>query len=341
MAQFAIPKREETKEMRYQMGYALADLADEYPNIVAVDADLRSSSGLHIFEHFHADKLIKVGIAEQNMITVSAGLSQEGFIPFPCTFDAFCRRFLDQLYITVAYSNLNVKVLGAYVGLFTGKAGATHQGDKELGVLLRIPNLRVVEPGCNEEMRQVLRAAVETPGPFYIRIVRCEVEENEVGSDYRFQLGKAVTVIDRGSDVGLVSTGCMIRTAKLAAEKLRRHGTKVRLDHHASLKPFDTELLYDMAKKVTAIVTLENHCVSGGLFSLVAEALTLKGAQVPVGAVGTDPEDFIHTGHVNDLLAHYKMTSDDVVNKVEQTLKLAKGRRIVRRLCDGDESLRC
>ena len=324
MAQFTIPKREETKEMRYQMGYALADLADEYPNIVAVDADLRSSSGLHIFEHFHPAKLIKVGIAEQNMIAVSAGLSQEGFIPFPCTFDAFCRRFLDQLYISVAYSNLNVKVLGAYVGLFTGKAGATHQSDKELGVLLRIPNLRVVEPGCNEEMRQVLRAAVEMPGPFYIRIVRCEVEDNEIGSNYRFRLGKGVTVADRSSDVGLVSTGCMIRTAKLAAEKLHRQGIQVRLDHHPSLKPFDTELLYDMASKVSAIVTLENHCISGGLFSLVAEALALKGTQVPVRAVGTDPEDFIHTGHVNDLLAHYRMTSDDVVQKVEQTLKLAK-----------------
>ena len=325
MAQFTIPRRDDTKEMRYQMGYALADLADEFPNILAVDADLRSSSGLHIFEHFHPDKLVKVGIAEQNMISISAGLSQEGFIPFPCTFDAFCRRFLDQLYISVAYSQTNVKVLGAYVGLFTGKAGATHQSDKELGVLLRIPNLRVVEPGFNEEMRQALRVAVETPGPFYLRIVRCEVEDNEIGSDYRFELGRGVTVIDEGADIGLLSTGCMIRTAKRAAEKLRKRGIKVRLDHHPSLKPFDKEMLYDMAGKVPAIVTLENHCVSGGLFSLVAEALAIKGMQVPVGAIGTDPEDFIHTGHVNDLLAHYKMTSDDVVAKVEQILKQAGG----------------
>ena len=323
MAQFTIPARNETKEMRYQMGYALADLAYEHENVLAVDADLRSSSGLHIFEHFHPDKLVKVGIAEQNMISISAGLSQEGFVPFPCTFDAFCRRFLDQLYISVAYSKTNVKVLGAYAGLFTGKAGATHQSDKELGVLLRIPNLRVVEPGFNQEMRQVLRVAVETPGPFYIRIVRCEVEDDEIGPDYRFELGRGTTVIDDGADIGLISTGCMIRTAKRAAEKLRKRGVKVRLDHHPSLKPFDKEMLYDRAAKVRAIVTLENHCVSGGLFSLVAEALALKGIQIPVGAIGTDPEDFIHTGHVNDLLAHYKMTSDDVVEKVEQILKQA------------------
>jgi len=324
MAQFTIPDRKKTKEMRYHMGWALADLADDFENIVAVDADLRSSSGLHIFEYKHPDKLIKVGIAEQNMISISAGLSQEGFITFPCTFDAFCRRFMDQLYVSVAYSNLNVKVLGSYVGLFTGKAGATHQSDKELGLLLRIPRLNVIEPGFNVEMRQVLKAAVETHGPFYIRIVRCEVEEDEIGGNYQFKLGKGVTVINEGADIGLVTTGLMIRTAKVAAEKLKKLGIKVRLDHHPSLKPFDKELLCDMASKVPAIVTLENHCVSGGLFSLVAETLALKGINVPVGAIGTDPEDFIHTGHVNDLLAHYKMTSDDVVEKVKKTLQLVK-----------------
>jgi transketolase len=328
MAQFAIPPRDKTSEMRYQMGYALADLARECDRIVALDADLRSSSGLHIFEHFHPDKLIKVGIAEQNLIGISAGLSQEGFIPFPCTFDAFCRRFMDQLYVSVAYSNLNVKVLGAYVGLFTGKAGATHQSDKELGILLRIPNLRVVEPGCNEEMRQVLRVAVETQGPFYIRIVRCEVADDEIGSGYRFRLGKGVTVIDEGADVGLVTTGYMIKTAKAAAAKLRKKGVGVRVDHHPSLKPFDRPLLLDMASRVSALVTLENHCVSGGLFSVVAETLAVEGRQVPVGRIGTDPEDFIHTGHVNDLLARYKMTSDDVVEAVEALLKSPKRKAV-------------
>ncbi|UCE05366.1 MAG: transketolase family protein [bacterium] len=321
MAQFQIPARDSTREMRYQMGYALADLAYEYENIIAIDADLRSSSGLHIFEYFHPGKFIKVGIAEQNMMSISAGISQEGFIPFPCTFDAFSRRFMDQLYVSVAYSNLNVKFLGAYVGLFTGKAGATHQSDKELGLLLRIPNLHIVEPGFITEMSQALRVAVEIPGPFYIRIVRCEVEENHVNDKYRFQLGKGVTVIDEGSDIGLVSTGYMIATAKIAAEKLKKLGIGVRLDHHPSLKPFDKQLLYDMAAKVSALVTLENHCVSGGLFSLVAEALALKGVQVPVAAIGTDPEDFIHTGHVNDLLHRYGMTSDDVVEKVRSILK--------------------
>ncbi len=311
--------------MRYQMGFALADLAAEDERILALDADLRSSTGLHIFEHFHPDKLVKVGIAEQNLISVAAGLAQEGFVPFPCTFDAFCRRFMDQLYVSVAYGNLNVKVLGAYVGLFTGKAGATHQSDKELGLLLRIPNLRVIEPGCNLEMAQALRVAAETPGPFYLRIVRCEVEHNDLWDGCQFRLGKGVTVVDEGTDVGLVCSGYMIKTAKLAAGKLAERGVKARVDHHPSLKPFDRELLYDLAARVPAIVTLENHCTSGGLYSLVAEVLAAVGAGVRVAAIGTDPEDFIHTGHVNDLLHHYRMTSDHVVETALRTLEEVEG----------------
>jgi transketolase len=313
MAQFTLPDRNVTTEMRYQMGFTLADLAFEFPRIVALDADLRSSTGLHIFEHFHPGKLVKSGIAEQNLISMAAGLSQEGYIPFPCTFDAFSRRMLDQLYVTVAYSNLNVKFIGAYVGLFTGKAGATHQSDKELGTLLRVPRLTVLEPSCNAEMRQVMRAAVETTGPVYLRIVRCEVADDLIGSDYRFQVGKGITVSDDGSDVGLVTTGFMLHTALLAADKLKALGIGVRVDHHPSLKPFDRELLFDMAGSVQTMVTMENHCTSGGLHSLVAEALVARGIGKRVGAIGTDPDDFIHTGHVNDLLWRYKMSSNDVV----------------------------
>jgi transketolase len=326
MAQFYLPDRGATKEMRYQLGFALADLAYEYDKIVALDADLRSSTGLHIFEYYHPAKLVKVGIAEQNLVAVAAGLSQEGYIPFPCTFDAFCRRFMDHLYITVAYSRLNVKIIGAYAGLFTGKSGATHQSDKELSFLLRVPNLRVIEPGCNLEMAQALRAGVETDGPFYFRVVRCEVEDNELFDGYEFKLGKGVTAYDEGSDVGLVTTGYMIKTAKIAAEKLRKRGIRVRIDHHPSLKPFDRDLVYDMADRVSCILTLENHCISGGLHSLVAEALVARGIGVPVGAIGTDPDDYIHTGHVNDLLHRYKMTSDDVIEKALETLKLGTGR---------------
>jgi transketolase C-terminal domain/subunit len=143
---------------------------------------------------------------------------------------------------------------------------------------------------------------------------------NEAFDGYRFTLGKGVTVYDRGTDVGLISTGYMIKTAKLAAEKLARRGIGARIDHHPTLKPFDRELLCDMARKVSALVTLENHCVSGGLYSLVAETLAHHGIGVPVGAIGTDPDDFIHTGHVNDLLYRYKMTSEDVVALAREML---------------------
>lgn len=322
MAQFHIPERDRTCEMRYQMGWKLSDMAAENPDIRVVDADLRSSTGIHIFEHFHPDKLVKVGIAEQNMVALAAGMSQEGYVPFTCTFDAFSRRCMDQLYISVAYSDLNVKFIGAYAGLFTGKAGATHQSDKELGFLLRVPNLTVLEPSCNDEMRQVFQAAADTPGPFYLRVVRCSVAENELFEGYRFRIGRGVTVADYGSDAGIVCTGYMLAPAKLAAAKLARQGIRVRIDHHPSLRPFDRELLTDMARKVGTIVTCENHCTSGGLFSLVAETLVRSGCGVPVAPIGTDPDDFIHTGHVNDLMAHYRMTSDDIAALVKQQLNV-------------------
>ena len=327
MAQFILPDRASTREMRYHMGFALADLARENDRIVALDADLRSSTGLHIFEHFFPDRLVKCGIAEQNMAAMAAGFAQEGYIPFPCTFDSFSRRFMDQLYVSVAYGNLGVKFLGAYAGLFTGKAGATHQSDKELSFLLRVPNLRVIEPGCIVELEQALRCAAETPGPFYLRIVRCEVERDGLPEGYRFQLGRGVTVVDEGCDVGLVCTGYLVGTARAAARKLSARGIRARVDHHPSLKPFDRALLLDLAAKAGGIVTMENHCTSGGLFSLVAETLAADGSGVPVAAVGTDPEDFIHTGHVNDLLARYEMTSDHVVEKAMTLLRCRKERR--------------
>jgi transketolase len=187
-------------------------------------------------------------------------------------------------------------------------------------MLLRIPNLRVIEPGCNDEMAQALRCAVETPGPFYLRIVRCEVGANDVGDGYRFQLGKGVTVVDDGVDAGIICTGYMLRTAKAAATALKGKGIRVRVDHHPSLKPFDRERVCDLASRVPVLVTAENHCRSGGLYSLVAETLVGVGSGVRVAAIGTDPDDFIHTGHVNDLLHHYEMTSAHLVRTVEALL---------------------
>jgi transketolase len=157
----------------------------------------------------------------------------------------------------VAYSRLIIKIIGA-CHLFTGKSGATHQSDKELGFLLRVPNLTVIEPGFNLEMAQALRAGVETDGPFYFRVVRCEVEDNELFDGYQFKVGKGVTAWDEGTDVGLVTTGYMIKTAKVAAEKLKKQGIGVRIDHHPSLKPFDRDLLYNMAGQVSCIVTGES-----------------------------------------------------------------------------------
>ncbi len=316
MAKFSLPANDNNGEMRYQMGYKLLDLMKKDDRILAVDADLRSSTGLHIPDATFPNRVVKVGIAEQNLMAVSAGLSQEGFIPFCCTFDAFTRRNLDQLYVSVCYSNLNVKILGAYAGLYSGKAGATHQSDKELGVLLRIPNLTIIEPSCNHEMEEAMEAAAAINGPVYLRIVRCKVNYDEIESDAPFAIGKGITIkgfSQEKADIGIVVTGHMLKTAKMAAKKLIKAGYTVRIDQHSTLKPFDKEKLYDLADSVRGIVTVENHCTSGGLFSIVAEALAYTGRLKKIIPIGTDPDDFIHTGHVNDLMYRYKMTSGDIM----------------------------
>lgn len=324
MAKFSIPTFNNNGEMRYQMGYKLLSMMRENDRILALDADLRSSTGLHIPDGTYPDRVIKVGIAEQNLIAVSAGLSQEGFIPFCCTFDAFSRRFMDQLYVSVCYSNLNVKILGAYAGLFTGKSGATHQSDKELGLLLRIPNLTIIEPSCNREMEQAMDAALAINGPVYLRLVRCQVAYDEVGQGTEFELGKGITLdgfSKKTADIGLVTTGLMLKNAKIAAKKLISMGYTVRIDHHPTLKPFDKIKLLDEAQSVKGMVTIENHCTSGGLFSLVCETLCKEGVVKKVIPIGTDPDDYIHTGHVNDLIFRYQMTSDDIVKAALSTLK--------------------
>lgn len=327
MAKFSLPINDNNGEMRYQMGYKLLNMMQKDDRILAVDADLRSSTGLHIPDASFPNRVVKVGIAEQNLIAISAGLSQEGFIPFCCTFDAFTRRNLDQLYVSVCYSNLNVKIIGAYAGLYSGKAGATHQSDKELGVLLRIPNLTIIEPSCNHEMEEAMDTAASIDGPVYLRIVRCKVNYDEIETDDHFVVGKGITIkgfAQDKADIGIVVTGHMLKTAKLAARKLQERGYSVRIDHHSTLKPFDKEKLYKLADSVSGIVTVENHCTSGGLFSIVAEALAYSGQLKKVTPIGTDPNDFIHTGHVNDLMYRYKMTSEDIVDAALRSIGEAK-----------------
>lgn len=308
------------EEMREVFGKMLVELGRENPDIFVLDADLNTSTKTVYFADTFPKRFIQCGVAEQNMMGMAAGLATMGCIPFPTTFAVFAtKRACDQVSISIAYPRLNVKIPGAYPGLPTGKAGATHQSVQDLAIMRAMPNMRVVDPGDNEELRQVMRAAVEYVGPVYFRVTRPAVPELPWPQSYRFQWGKAVTLRE-GTDIALLGTGFMTARCLGAAIALAEKGISARVDHHPCLKPFDRQAVTDAARRCGAIVTAENHSIIGGLGSAVAEALA-ELHPVPVRRIGIQ-DQFVETGGVADLFAKYQTRVEDIVHAAEEVLRM-------------------
>jgi transketolase len=305
--------------MREVFGQMLLDLGRENPDIFVLDADLNTSTRTVGFAEAFPKRFIQCGIAEQNMMGIAAGLAAAGCIPFPTTFAVFAtKRACDQISISIAYPRLNVKIPGSYPGLPTGKAGATHQSVQDLAIMRAMPNMRVVDPGDNEELRQVMRAAVEYVGPVYFRVTRPAVPDLPWPAGYSFQWGRAVT-LQEGMDVALLGTGFMTARCLEAAQVLAERGVSARVDHHPCLKPFDREAVADAARQCRAIVTAENHSIIGGLGSAVAEAVT-ELHPVPMQRIGVR-DQFVETGEVADLFAKYQTRVEDIVGAAEEVLE--------------------
>jgi transketolase len=306
------------EEMREVFGRMLVELGHENPDIFVLDADLNTSTRTIDFAETFPKRFIQCGVAEQNMMGIAAGLATTGCIPFPTTFAVFAtKRACDQISISIAYPRLNVKIPGSYPGLPTGKAGATHQSVQDLAIMRAMPNMRVVDAGDSEELRQVMRAAVEYVGPVYFRVTRPGVPNLPWPQGYTFQWGKAVTLRE-GSDVALLGTGFMTARCLGTAEALAEKGVSARVDHHPCLKPFDREAVADAARCCGAIVTAENHSIVGGLGSAVAEAL-VELCPVPMRRIGVQ-DQFVETGEVADLFAKYQTRVEDIVRTVEDVL---------------------
>jgi len=260
---------------RVALGNILTKLAKENPNILVLDADLSSSVKTDGFKESLPKQFLEMGIAEQNMIGVAAGLSTLGFIPFACSFAAFAsRRVYDQVVASVAYPRLNVKIIGAYVGLFVGMNGATHQSLEDVAIMRAIPNMVVIEPVDGLETEEIVKFAVKYNGPMYLRIGR-DTMPSIVPSDYKFQLGKSVTIKD-GSDVTIISCGSIFEEVLSVESLLEKEGISARIINMSSIKPIDEEAIIKAAKDTGRIVTVENHNIIGGLGSTVAEVLSEK-----------------------------------------------------------------
>ena len=261
-------------EMRAVYAQTLIELARQNPDILVLEADLSKASGTNpSFVEACPDNFVNCGVAEADMIGIGAGLAVEGKIPFCASFTPFAtRRVYDQITISVAYADTNVKIVGTAPGITTGANGGTHMCFQDLAIMRVMPNMTVLAPCDVYELRACVRWAAEHVGPVYLQMIRMK-QPRVFDETYVFHPGQAAH-LRRGSDVTLVSTGYMTPIAVQAADELAGEGVSVDLLHYVSLKPFDTESLVASAARTGRVVTVENQSILGGLGGAVCETLS-------------------------------------------------------------------
>ena len=292
-------------------GHALAALARRRPDIVGLSADLAKYTDILPFRDVFPDRFFNVGMAEQNLVAVSAGLAKSGFKAFCTTYGVFAtRRAYDFVAIACAHSRADVKIFAGLPGLTTGYGG-THQAIEDLALMRMIPDLVVIDPCDATEIEQVVDVVAAHPGPAYVRLLRGLVPRVLDPVRHRFEIGRGYVLRSDGG-LGLISTGLMTERAIDAAAALAAGGMATSILHMPTIKPFDAAAVVDFAKSVTRIMTLENHVTSGGLGSLVVEALYEAGTIRQIVRVGI-PERFIECGSLPFLQDKCGMTVPKIV----------------------------
>lgn len=315
---------ERLEDMRDAYGESLAQLGEEDPRVVVLDADLSHSNKTDIFAGKFPSRFFEAGIAEANMIGVAAGLSIAGLIPFAHTFAVFATgRVYDQIRISVCYQNLNVKIVGTSAGLSDAHDGATHQSVEDIALMRVLPNMTVVVPCDGIEVRKAVRGIHSVVGPTYLRINRMPIPLVwESMEDCRFEVGKALTVKE-GSDVGVVASGYALWLAVQAAEEALKDGISVEvLDLH-TIKPIDRESIMKVAKKTGAIVTVEEHSIIGGLGSAVSEVLG-ENVPVPIERIGIKDSFGESCLNYEELLEAHGITAGNIATAIKKALKRKK-----------------
>jgi transketolase len=299
-------------------GRALADLGAERPEIVGLTADLGKYTDIHSFRDRFPHRFFNVGMAEQNLLAVAAGLAKTGHVPFATTYGVFAtRRAYDFIAIACAHSAANVKIMAGLPGLTTGYGG-THQAIEDLALMRMIPGLTVIDPCDATEIAQATRAVADHDGPVYMRLLRGQVPRVLDPDQYRFEIGRAA-ILREGSDVALVSTGLMTERAVDAAAMLEREGISTGVLHMPTLKPFDAQAVAAFCDRAAAVVTAENHVTQGGLGSQVAEVLFDAGVMRPMRRVGIS-DAFVELGAVATLFDRAGMGAADIAARARQAL---------------------
>ena len=300
---------------RESFGKALVELGKENENVVVLTADLAGATKTSLFEKEFPDRFINVGIAEQNMIGISAGLATTGKIPFASTFAMFAAgRAYDQIRNSVAYPKLNVKICGTHAGVTVGEDGATHQMLEDLSLMRSIPNMTVLCTSDDVQTRWAIKEMAKIDGPVYIRLARVATpviyDENQ-----KFEIGKMVQIGD-GTDATVFATGVEVAEALKAKEELEKENINIRVVDVHTIKPIDREMIIKCAKETKKLITIEDHSIIGGLGTAVCEVLS---EEYPTKVVRMGMQDkFGKSGKAEQLLKYFKLDSEAIIEKVKE-----------------------
>ena len=291
--------------LREAFGKALAALANEFPKLVVLDADIAGGTGVHHFRAAHPDRFLQFGIAEQNMMAAAGGLAAVGLLPVVTTFAVFCLRAVEQARLSLAYSRRNAKIVASHPGLDVGPDGGSAQALEDIAAFRAIPGMTVLSPADPIEMAQATRAMLEFDGPVYMRTGRSPAKRLFT-EDHKFEIGKG-EIVRNGKDVTLVACGVEVARALEAAEILGAEKIDARVVNMATIKPIDTKLLARCARETGVIVTAEDHNIHGGLGGAVAEALAASNP-APIEFVGVK-DSFGASGEPEELAHHFEISA--------------------------------
>ena len=300
---------------RDSYGNALVECAKEYDNLVVLDADLAEATKTIIFQKAYPERHIDCGIAESNMIGIAAGLAATGKIPFASSFAMFAAgRAFEQIRNSVGYPHLNVKIGATHAGISVDEDGATHQCNEDIALMRTIPGMVVINPADDVEARAAVKAAIKYDGPVYLRFGRLAVPVINDNDDYKFELGKGVT-LKEGTDVTIIATGLCVSETLEAAKMLEADGISAKVINIHTIKPLDEDLVVAAAKETGKVVTVEEHSVIGGLGSAVCDCLSEK-APTPVKKIGVN-DVFGESGPALKLIEKYGLDAKSIYNKVK------------------------
>ena len=305
------------KATRESYGEALVELGKTNDKIVVFDADLAGATKTAKFKAAHPERFFDCGIAEGNMMAAAAGMSTCGYIPFVSSFAMFAAgRAYEQVRNSIGYPHLNVKIGATHAGVSVGEDGATHQCNEDIALMRTIPGMTVINPSDDIEAKAAVKAAAEYVGPVYLRFGRLAAPVINTNPDYKFEMGKGITLRD-GKDITIVATGILVGEAVKAGELLAKEGIDARIINIHTIKPIDKELLQKAARETGKILTCEEHSIIGGLGSAVLEAIAED--PVPVSRLGVE-DRFGYSGPGAKMLEEFGFTAENIVARATAML---------------------